>query len=161
MELARNSDSQDSTRAKRRLVALQKQLIAGNPTAASSAAAAARTMAYKSPITSHVLDTSRGKPAANMRIELHKLDGANKWQVIHSDVTNDDGRVGQLVPQAYAFTAGTYRVVFFTQEYFDALQVTEFFYPEVTITFRVHSADEHYHVPLLINPFGYSTYRGS
>lgn len=118
---------------------------------------------YKSPVTSHVLDTSRGVPAANMHVELHALDGANStWSVVSTGVTNADGRVASaLVPEGTLFRPGTYRMVFATQAYFEAHGVTEFFYPSAEITFLVKRVDQHYHVPLLINPFGYSTYRGS
>ncbi|RLN68226.1 hypothetical protein BBJ28_00006048 [Nothophytophthora sp. Chile5] len=118
-------------------------------------------MSYKSPVTSHVLDTSRGCPASNMHIELqHFVNG--QWATVNGGRTNSDGRVsGALVPENAAFQPGTYRMVFHTQQYFEASGVTEFFYPEVSIAFLVKDVTQHYHVPLLINPFGYSTYRGS
>uniref|UniRef100_K3WC78 5-hydroxyisourate hydrolase n=1 Tax=Globisporangium ultimum (strain ATCC 200006 / CBS 805.95 / DAOM BR144) TaxID=431595 RepID=K3WC78_GLOUD len=119
------------------------------------------TLPYKSPVTSHVLDTSRGCPAANMKVELQALDGAT-WHVVSGGVTNADGRVvTPLVPEGTHFLPGTYRMVFYTQQYFEANGVAEYFYPNVVISFLIKRTDQHYHVPLLINPFGYSTYRGS
>lgn len=116
---------------------------------------------YKSPVTSHVLDTSRGRPAANMQVELQHCQSGH-WVTVNTGHTNSDGRVAtDLVPQNAEFVPGTYRMVFSTQAYFDATGVTEYFYPEVTIAFVVKDPTQHYHVPLLINPFGYSTYRGS
>jgi 5-hydroxyisourate hydrolase len=103
-------------------------------------------------LSSHVLDTSVGRPAAGLRLTL--FSGAG--EVLASDVTDTDGRAGSLggdLPQ------GTYVLHFDTASYFQTLGV-EGFYPEVTISFLV-GEDEHYHVPLLLNPFGYSTYRGS
>lgn len=124
----------------------------------------AMSATYKSPVTSHVLDTSRGCPAANMKIELQALGaGDNKtWHVVNGGVTNSDGRAAtHLVPEGMHFHPGTYRMVFYTQAYFEANGITEYFYPDVAISFIIKRTDQHYHVPLLINPFGYSTYRGS
>eukprot|EP00644_Phytophthora_capsici_P012388 jgi/Phyca11/122020/e_gw1.46.62.1 len=118
-------------------------------------------MSYKSPVTSHILDTSLGRPAADVRVELQQFVNG-QWIRINEGRTNTDGRVSShLVPESLSFQAGTYRMVFYTQAYFEANGVTEFFYPEVTIAFVVKDPTQHYHVPLLINPFGYSTYRGS
>ncbi|KAG7377538.1 hypothetical protein PHYPSEUDO_011511 [Phytophthora pseudosyringae] len=118
-------------------------------------------MSYTPPVTSHILDTSLGRPAANVRVELQRfLD--DQWLRVNDGRTNADGRVAShLVPEAFGFQAGTYRMVFHTGEYFEANGVSDFFYPQVTITFVVKDPAQHYHVPLLLNPFGYSTYRGS
>ncbi|GMF13146.1 unnamed protein product [Phytophthora lilii] len=122
---------------------------------------APNSMSYKSPVTSHILDTSLGRPAANVHVELQHLQNG-LWTRVNDGVTNADGRVAShLVPETAAFEAGTYRMLFHTQEYFETNGVSEFFYPEVTIAFIVKDPTQHYHVPLLINPFGYSTYRGS
>ncbi|POM73762.1 Hydroxyisourate hydrolase [Phytophthora palmivora] len=118
-------------------------------------------MSYTSPVTSHILDTSLGRPAANVRVELQQWQN-HEWRRVSEGRTNSDGRVSShLVPQTLQFEAGTYRMVFDTQEYFETNGITEFFYPQVTITFIVKDPSQHYHVPLLLNPFGYSTYRGS
>ena len=109
-------------------------------------------------ISTHILDTTRGRPASgvSVSIELEQSDGT--WRRVGDGVTNDDGRIKPLldpIPQA-----GTYRIRFETQAYF-AAQKVDAFYPRVSIDFAVKAAGEHYHVPLLLNPFGFSTYRGS
>lgn len=111
-----------------------------------------------SQITTHILDTSLGKPAANVTVVLYA--GTNgEWNERARGKTNNDGRVGGLLPKAVALEAGVYKLRFETRDYFDAQGIATF-YPFVEIAFHVH-ASEHYHVPLLLNPFGYSTYRGS
>jgi 5-hydroxyisourate hydrolase len=112
-----------------------------------------------SAITTHVLDTSRGRPAQNVGVVLARVS-ADEAGVLGRGATDADGRLRDLLPAGQALGAGTYRLTFATGEYFAALGV-EAFYPEVSITFQVRAAGEHYHVPLLLNPFGYSTYRGS
>lgn len=108
-------------------------------------------------ITSHILDTSRGRPAAGVVISLARHGEGGFVEVARAS-TNADGRVGNLA--ATALLPGMYRLTFETRAYFMRLGVATF-YPEVIVTFEVGNASEHYHVPLLINPFGYSTYRGS
>ena len=111
-----------------------------------------------SQLTSHVLDTSLGKPGQHITIRLKQhINGL--WQTIAQGVTNADGRVGDLLPPNRNLIAGNYQMLFETGNYF-ASNDTKGFYPEVEISFTVFD-DSHYHVPLLINPFGYSTYRGS
>lgn len=111
-----------------------------------------------SQITTHILDTTKGRPAAGVTIALHKQDG-DGWPEIARGATNADGRIPDLLPPATLLARGVYKLRFFTQEYFGRDEVAHF-YPFVEICFTV--ADEsHYHVPLLLNPFGYSTYRGS
>jgi len=109
-------------------------------------------------ITSHVLDTSRGKPAEGIAIQLERKAANASWQSIKNDVTDSDGRVPNLVDDS--FEPGHYRISFLVEEYFDRQKVTAF-YPIVHIEFKVDDSNQHYHVPLLLNPFGYSTYRGS
>lgn len=111
-----------------------------------------------SPITSHVLDTTKGKPAAGIRLQLLHL--AENTREIGRDVTNGDGRATRLLPDDYELAPGFYQLIFETAAYFE-YQGSESFYPVVTITFEVANPTEHYHVPLLLSPFGYSTYRGS
>ncbi len=108
-----------------------------------------------STITTHVLDTSLGRPAAGIRVEL-EYGGA----LIGSGVTNADGRVRDLLPEGAALSEGVYRLTFAVGDYF-AKASRASFYPEVVVTFRLGGAEEHYHVPLLLSPFGYTTYRGS
>lgn len=112
-----------------------------------------------SPITTHVLDTSLGRPATAMSVTLEQLTKAG-WELIGKGSTDLDGRLPDLLPAHSALAVGKYRLVFATEKYFKRLR-TQTFYPSVTIEFTVSSKQEYYHVPLLINPFGYSTYRGS
>ena len=111
-----------------------------------------------SQITTHILDTTKGKPAANVTIALLQQAGDN-WQEIARGVTNKDGRITDLLPLSTQLELGVYKMKFYTQEYF-AQDGTANFYPFVEIVFDV-ATTEHYHVPLLLNPFGYATSRGS
>jgi len=111
-----------------------------------------------SQLTTHVLDTSIGKPGRDITIRLMQPKN-DSWQTIAQGVTNADGRIGDLLPAEKKLEPGIYKLVFETGNYFAANNVKGF-YPEVEIQFTV-TDDTHYHVPLLINPFGYSTYRGS
>ena len=111
-----------------------------------------------SQLTTHVLDTSRGRPAAGIRTILYQ-GGNDEWNEIARAATNDDGRIPDLLEKNNTLVEGIYKLRFETKDYFDSLQVTTF-YPYVEIVFDITSK-EHYHVPLLMNPFGYSTYRGS
>ncbi|XP_066954478.1 5-hydroxyisourate hydrolase [Macrobrachium rosenbergii] len=110
------------------------------------------------PITCHVLDTATGKPASSMKLSLHKQTDAG-WEELVSKVTNGDGRAGQFLSQE-AFTKGIYKMHFDTADYFKQ-QNTKGFYPYVEIVFEIEQPAEHYHIPLLLSPYGYSTYRGS
>jgi 5-hydroxyisourate hydrolase len=112
-----------------------------------------------SPITTHVLDTARGAPAAGVRVRLEREGAAGAWAHAGEGTTDGDGRLRTLLP-AGGLTAGAYRIVFDAGAYFRGLGV-EAFWREVTIEFVVRDAQAHYHVPLLVSPFGYSTYRGS
>jgi 5-hydroxyisourate hydrolase len=105
-------------------------------------------------LSTHVLDTSAGRPAEGVPVELRAADGTP----LGAGRTDADGRVAAIGPER--LEAGDYTLRFDTASFFAATGTTGF-YPEVTIAFTVADADEHYHVPLLLNPFGYSTYRGS
>ncbi len=109
-------------------------------------------------ITTHVLDTSLGKPAKGITIHLQELKN-EKWSTISSGITNADGRIGDLLEETQLLVPGIYRMLFETGEYYTK-QGIKCFYPEVPIVFQTFD-QAHYHVPLLLNPFGYSTYRGS
>jgi len=112
-----------------------------------------------SPITTHVLDTSKGKPAQGVHIILEKPNADGTWTVLGKGQTNADGRLPGLLADETKLESGIYRLVFDTASYFKAHGVKAF-YPSVTIAFE--TTDQlHYHVPLLLNPYGYSTYRGS
>lgn len=108
-------------------------------------------------ITSHVLDTSIGKPAAGIGISLHRKND-DAWAAIGDAVTDDDGRVASLTGNTCE--PGHYQITFAVADYFERRNV-ESFYPVIKIEFTVVDAAQHYHVPLLLNPFGFSTYRGS
>ncbi len=109
-------------------------------------------------ITTHVLDTSLGIPGKNIAIELERRDGAT-WQLVGAGITDSDGRLRTLTPQGPVQPA-TYRIRFQIAPYFES-HGTKAFFPLVEIQFTVVDGDAHYHVPLLLSPFGYSTYRGS
>jgi 5-hydroxyisourate hydrolase len=108
-------------------------------------------------ITTHVLDTARGAPAAGVPVRLERVYGPGPEEIGRAS-TGADGRVSGLGPER--LPAGTYRLVFDTGGYF-AQQGTAGFFPEVAVTFTVDGEGQHYHVPLLLSPFGFSTYRGS
>lgn len=111
-----------------------------------------------SQITTHILDTTKGKPAVGVTITLYAKEG-QEWQKIARGITNDDGRIPGLIKTEVVLPLGVYKMNFDTKHYFETQQ-TLTFYPTVDIIFEINSGD-HYHVPLLLNPFGYSTYRGS
>ncbi len=110
-------------------------------------------------LSTHVLDTSTGRPAARVRVQLVARVESGRLQVIFEGETNADGRIPALLPYDRPGAGETYRLSFDVGAYFAARRV-EAFYPTVTIEF-VAREDGHYHVPLLISPYGYSTYRGS
>jgi 5-hydroxyisourate hydrolase len=110
-------------------------------------------------ISTHVLDTSIGRPAASLIVLLHHQTGTT-WTVVSKGVTDEDGRVPALFPASAAAAPGGYRLTFDVGDYFRDRGV-ESFYAEVAIDFVVSDATAHYHVPLLLSPYGYSTYRGS
>jgi 5-hydroxyisourate hydrolase len=110
-------------------------------------------------ISTHVLDTSIGRPAAAIIVQLFRQTGA-AWTVMSKAVTDKDGRVPTLFPPTSVAGAGGYRLTFDVGDYFGARGV-ESFYAKVSIDFVVRDAAAHYHIPLLVSPYGYSTYRGS
>jgi 5-hydroxyisourate hydrolase len=112
-----------------------------------------------SAITTHVLDTARGRPAAGIAVLLERAQGG-AWREIGGGVTDDDGRVRALLASGTTLTSGVHRMTFATGPYF-AMQKVAAFYPEVRIVFEITDPTQHHHVPLLLSPFGYSTYRGS
>ena len=108
-------------------------------------------------ITSHILDTSKGKPATGVQVTLFQLK--EDWQRIGSDLTNNDGRIPGFPILENSGSDNIFKLKFETKPYFENNNL-ESFYPFIEIIFTIKN-DEHYHVPLLLNPFGYSTYRGS
>jgi len=110
-------------------------------------------------ISTHVLDTRLGRPAAGIRVQLEQRE-RDEWRVVGSGETNGDGRVLNLLPDGEAIAAGEYRLTFDTRQYF-ASSSTATLYPSISIVFEAAAGQSHYHVPLLLSPFGYTTYRGS
>lgn len=121
-------------------------------------------MSARSPITTHVLDTSRGRPAAGIAISLFRRNDRGNddesWTLLGAGTTDADGRVADLLAPG-SLQLGVHRIRFDTAAYFERVGVDDYFYPWAEIVFRIDAIDQHYHVPLLLNPFGYSTYRGS
>ncbi len=112
-----------------------------------------------SQITTHVLDTSKGKPAEGITITLQAPSGEDQWKNITSGITDQDGRIPDFLKEHQIIEPGIYRMLFDTKAYFEKNN-TKSFYPYVPIIFEITDT-EHYHIPLLLNPYGYSTYRGS
>ncbi|MCP4460987.1 MAG: hydroxyisourate hydrolase [Cytophagales bacterium] len=112
-----------------------------------------------SQITTHVLDTAKGQPAEGIMIFLQRPIMDGHWESITSGVTNSDGRVDNFMASDQVIEPGIYRMLFDTRAYFEKNNVVGF-YPEVPVIFEISDTD-HYHIPLLLSPFGYSTYRGS
>jgi len=112
-----------------------------------------------SALTTHVLDTSAGRPAAGVTIVL-EVSEAGGFRALSRAETNADGRCPDLLPAGVHLAAGVYRLSFDTGAYFAGRGVATF-YPRVQVLFEVREPSEHHHVPLLLSPFGYSTYRGS
>ena len=114
-------------------------------------------------LTTHVLDTSRGRPAANMSISISRVL-ESKVMLLSVDKTNTDGRLSKPILKDDDFIKGTYELGFFVGDYLKAHSEktsTHNFFDMIPIRFNIWNEDEHYHVPLLLSPFGYSTYRGS
>jgi 5-hydroxyisourate hydrolase len=111
-----------------------------------------------SQVTTHILDTTKGLPANGVSIILYKGEN-DQWTEIARGLTNADGRIANLLENPVFLSHGIYKMRFETKDYFDR-QSIKTFYPYVEIVFDIQS-NEHYHIPLLLNPFGYSTYRGS
>ena len=114
-------------------------------------------------LSTHVLDTARGVPAEGVKIALYRLEGDERALIVKM-VTNDDGRTDAPIMAKEVFQTGTYELVFHTGDYLKShgdAQGDMMFFNEIPIRFGMNDAEVHYHVPLLLSPFGYSTYRGS
>jgi len=111
-------------------------------------------------ISTHALDTAIGKPAAGVPVRLERQESPGQWREIASGQTDQDGRCSQLLPDEGQFAAGLYRLVFDTGAYFERQNVAGL-YPVVEIAFMVRPGESHFHIPLLLSPNGYTTYRGS
>ena len=113
-----------------------------------------------SAISTHVLDTARGRPAAGVRVLLEQIDSKDNWRAVGHGITDNNGRLNTLMPESTEHVPGMYRLLFDTGAYYAQHGIQSFF-PVVTVTFEVSNVADHYHVPLLLSPFGYTTYRGS
>jgi 5-hydroxyisourate hydrolase len=114
-------------------------------------------------LSTHVLDTARGVPAEGIKIALYRVSG-NSHSKIAETVTNSDGRTDAPILPAETFKTGIYELIFFTGDYLKAQGDTQgdvMFLDQIPIRFGMNDAEAHYHVPLLLSPYGYSTYRGS
>ena len=113
-----------------------------------------------SAITTHVLDLKLGKPGAGIAVALERESDTAQWEALGNAVTDLNGRATDLLSADNVFVPGHYRLIFETGDFF-ASSGGDVFFPQVTITFVVRDTSQHYHVPLLLSPYGYSTYRGS
>lgn len=113
-----------------------------------------------SPITTHVLDTALGKPASGITVVVELGQAPARWAELARGVTDANGRIAEFKPPLARLKAGPYRLRFVTGPYFAATKVRAF-YPEVHVIVQIEDPSQGYHIPLLLSPFGYSTYRGS
>ncbi|HYN23637.1 MAG: hydroxyisourate hydrolase [Pyrinomonadaceae bacterium] len=113
-----------------------------------------------STISTHILDTAHGKPANGVAVYLESQNNDESWEQLTHAWTDEEGRVKPFFLLEEPLPAGTYRLVFDTEAYFSALNIN-CFYPHVCVVFTIGEEPQHYHIPLLISPFGYSTYRGT
>jgi 5-hydroxyisourate hydrolase len=111
-------------------------------------------------ISTHILDTARGKPAVHVPVKLERQEPTGVWHLLSSAHTDQDGRCAQLLPPDHPLPSGVYRLLFETSSYYGA-QKLDGLYPVVEITFQVREGESHYHIPLLLTSNGYTTYRGS
>lgn len=132
---------------------IKQCLLACSLGAASALAAAAN------PLSVHVLDLQSGQPTPGIRVTLEQRSG-EQWRELAAGVTNAQGRIAALYPEDKPIAAGDYRIVFQTGEHYARLKQDTFF-PRIPVEFRVAVPAQHYHIPLLLSPFGYSTYRGN
>ena len=110
-------------------------------------------------ISTHVLDTSTGRPAAGILVALKRTTNQGRsWDSIGSGITDLNGRVASILDASETLETGTYQLIFHVEDYFED---REHFHPEIAIQFLVRDPAAHYHVPLLLSPYGYTTYRGS
>lgn len=111
-------------------------------------------------ISTHILDIVRGKPATDVPVRLEKNEAPANWRLLSSARTDQDGRCGQLLPQGEDLSAGIYRLSFDVASYY-AAQNIDALYPVVEVTFQARAGESNFHVPLLLSPNGYTTYRGT
>lgn len=136
-------------------MAVLKNFIAGAVLSALSTLASAAG----NPLSVHVLNLQDGLPSPGVNVTLEKQQGAN-WNMLSSAATNEQGRITGLYPEGQALEKGIYRVTFKTGDWFKAHNTASFF-PQVPVVFEVDGTVPHYHIPLLLSPYGFSTYRGN
>jgi 5-hydroxyisourate hydrolase len=134
-------------------------LIAGIALSGLPAFAFANGPAAGNPLSVHVLNLQDGLPSPDVDVVLEKQNGT-QWSTLNSSITNAQGRVPALYPEGRKLEAGTYRVTFKTEKWFASRKAPTFF-PEIPVIFSVDGTVAHYHIPLLLSPYGYSTYRGN
>jgi 5-hydroxyisourate hydrolase len=111
-------------------------------------------------ISTHILDTALGKPATGVPVRLERREKSGKWLLLGSARTDQDGRCSQLLPDDNVLPAGLFRLTFDTESYFAPTKMATL-YPVVEVTFQVRDGETHFHIPLLLSPNGYTTYRGT
>ena len=111
-------------------------------------------------ISTHILDMVRGKPAKDVPVRLEKQNRPGDWRLLTSARTDQEGRCSQLLPEGEDLSAGVYRLIFDSGSYC-AAQKIDSLYPVVEVTFQVREGESHFHIPLLLSPNGYTTYRGT
>jgi 5-hydroxyisourate hydrolase len=126
---------------------------------AGLACISALSFAASNPLSVHILDLQTGQPMPGVTVTLEQKKGSD-WKQINSDATNEQGRIVALYPANQALSAGIYRVIFKTGKHYAQLNQKTFFV-EIPVEFNIDKVDEHYHIPLLLSPYGYSTYRGN
>jgi 5-hydroxyisourate hydrolase len=109
-------------------------------------------------ISTHVLDTAQGRPAPGVRVTAEHRSPSGKFVATGEGITDNNGRIAQLLAGDAGLEAGVYRLTFYVGDYF---KDQDHFYPEITVSFLVRDPSTHYHVPLLLSPYGYTTYRGT
>lgn len=125
----------------------------------SVSAYAAQTDSMKNPLSVHVLNLESGTPTPGISVDLEHKE-QDKWVKLSSGVTDKNGRISALFPEGKKVETGDYKVVFKTGDYYQKVQHKSFF-PEIPVIFHMESSEPHYHIPLLLSPYGYSTYRGN
>ena len=113
-----------------------------------------------STVSTHILDTTRGLPATDVMVDFFMLRADGIQKKISSNMTDINGRVGALIAQNTKLNRGTYKLKFNTDSYFKTMGI-QAFYPYIEVVFNIFNSDQHYHIPLLLSPYGFTTYRGS
>jgi len=134
-------------------------LASSQPHLSSQPESLRKPRSHPDPVSSHILDTSVGLPAKGVSVSMYRMGGEQAWTKLQSRVTNADGRASNFLSWEQ-FQPGTYKMHFSTGQYFKE-RATETFYPYAEVIFEIKDPEAHYHIPLLLNPYGYSTYRGS